>query len=98
MCVTRRGYVRLCAADEERAQRTSLYSKWQAEHQECKVCAGSKTVDEACECAVCRRYSRAYVRHLYQAGEILSSICARITIWPSTLTLCRRHTASYRAW
>lgn len=31
-------------------------------------------LDVECECAVCRRYSRAYVRHLYQAGEILASI------------------------
>ena len=33
-----------------------------------------RPLDEACACAVCRRYSRAYVRHLYQAGEILASI------------------------
>jgi queuine tRNA-ribosyltransferase len=29
-------------------------------------------VDPACECMVCRRYSRAYLRHLMQAGEALS--------------------------
>jgi queuine tRNA-ribosyltransferase len=28
--------------------------------------------DPACECMVCRRYSRAYLRHLMQAGEALS--------------------------
>ena len=28
--------------------------------------------DPACECPVCRRYSRAYLRHLMQAGEALS--------------------------
>jgi queuine tRNA-ribosyltransferase len=28
--------------------------------------------DPACDCAVCRRYSRAYLRHLMQAGEALS--------------------------
>ncbi len=33
-----------------------------------------RPLDEECTCAVCRRYSRAYVRHLYQAGEILASI------------------------
>jgi queuine tRNA-ribosyltransferase len=31
-------------------------------------------LDQECECAVCRRYSRAYIRHLYQAGEILAAI------------------------
>jgi queuine tRNA-ribosyltransferase len=28
--------------------------------------------DPACDCVVCRRYSRAYLRHLMQAGEALS--------------------------
>lgn len=34
----------------------------------------ARPLDEACECAVCRRHSRAYLRHLYMAGEMLSSI------------------------
>jgi queuine tRNA-ribosyltransferase len=29
--------------------------------------------DAACDCMVCRRYSRAYLRHLMQAGEPLSA-------------------------
>jgi queuine tRNA-ribosyltransferase len=29
--------------------------------------------DPACDCMVCRRYSRAYLRHLMQAGEPLSA-------------------------
>jgi queuine tRNA-ribosyltransferase len=28
--------------------------------------------DPACNCPVCRRYSRAYLRHLMQSGEALS--------------------------
>jgi queuine tRNA-ribosyltransferase len=28
--------------------------------------------DSACQCMVCRRYSRAYLRHLMQSGEALS--------------------------
>jgi queuine tRNA-ribosyltransferase len=31
-------------------------------------------LDDQCGCAVCRRYSRAYIRHLYYAGEILASV------------------------
>ncbi|WP_155876037.1 tRNA guanosine(34) transglycosylase Tgt [Desulfuromonas sp. AOP6] len=31
-------------------------------------------VDPECDCYVCRNYSRAYLRHLYQSGEILSSM------------------------
>ena len=30
-------------------------------------------LDPACDCHVCRTYSRAYLRHLYRAGEILAS-------------------------
>ena len=30
-------------------------------------------IDPACTCMVCRRYSRAYLRHLYAAGEPLSA-------------------------
>jgi len=29
-------------------------------------------LDPACDCPVCRNYSRAYLRHLYLAGEILA--------------------------
>ncbi len=31
-----------------------------------------RPVDGECSCPVCRRFSRAYLRHLYVAGEILS--------------------------
>src|ERR1700724_1068599 len=34
----------------------------------------SRPLDERCSCMVCRTYSRAYLRHLFQANEILSSI------------------------
>lgn len=30
-------------------------------------------LDPECGCHVCRNYSRAYLRHLYRAGEILAS-------------------------
>jgi queuine tRNA-ribosyltransferase len=32
-----------------------------------------RPIDEECPCPVCRRYSRAYLRHLYLAKEILSA-------------------------
>ncbi len=31
-------------------------------------------LDESCKCSVCRRHSRAFIRHLYQSGEMLASI------------------------
>jgi queuine tRNA-ribosyltransferase len=35
-----------------------------------------RPVDPRCACSVCRRYSRAYVRHLFAAGEITAAILA----------------------
>ncbi len=32
-----------------------------------------RPLDETCDCYCCRNFSRAYLRHLYVAGEILSS-------------------------
>ncbi len=37
-----------------------------------------RPVDEDCSCRCCRKYSRAYLRHLYMAGEILASRLATI--------------------
>jgi queuine tRNA-ribosyltransferase len=31
-------------------------------------------IDATCGCSVCQRYSRAYLRHLYTANEILNSV------------------------
>ncbi len=31
-----------------------------------------RPIDEECDCPVCRRYSRAYLRHLFASGEILA--------------------------
>jgi queuine tRNA-ribosyltransferase len=33
-----------------------------------------RPLDEQCACSVCRRHSRAYLRHLYMTGEMLASI------------------------
>lgn len=38
----------------------------------------SQPIDDACQCEACRRYSRAYVRHLYMCGEILGSILSTL--------------------
>ncbi len=35
-------------------------------------------LDPECDCYVCRNYTRAYIRHLYKAGEILA---ARLCSW-----------------
>jgi queuine tRNA-ribosyltransferase len=37
-----------------------------------------RPVDEACACYTCRRFSRAYLRHLFLAGEITFSVLATL--------------------
>ncbi len=36
----------------------------------------ARPIDERCRCGVCRRYTRAYLRHLFNAGEILAAVLA----------------------
>ena len=33
-----------------------------------------RPLDESCNCSVCRRHTRSYLRHLYLSGEMLASI------------------------
>ena len=35
-----------------------------------------RPIDPCCTCSVCRRYTRAYLRHLFAAGEITAAILA----------------------
>ena len=34
----------------------------------------TRPLDDACKCSVCQRHSRAFIRHLYSAGEMLAGI------------------------
>ena len=38
-----------------------------------KFAADTEPLDADCPCSVCKRYSRAYLRHLYQTGEMLAA-------------------------
>lgn len=39
-----------------------------------KFARDAEPLDSECPCSVCRRYSRAYLRHLYQTGEMLAAM------------------------
>ncbi len=56
-----------------------------------------RPLDESCACAVCRRYSRAYLRHLFNAGEILAATLATHHNLHCYLDLMRRIRAAIRA-
>ncbi|MGA2535679.1 MAG: tRNA guanosine(34) transglycosylase Tgt [Terracidiphilus sp.] len=53
--------------------------------------------DSACDCMVCRRYSRAYLRHLMQAGEPLSGTLNTIHNLAYYLGIMKRVRASLQA-
>jgi len=38
----------------------------------------SRPIDETCGCYACRNFSRAYLRHLFLAGEMTFSILATL--------------------
>jgi queuine tRNA-ribosyltransferase len=40
-------------------------ARWREDHH---------PIDETCDCYTCKNYSRAYLRHLYMAGEILAMV------------------------
>jgi queuine tRNA-ribosyltransferase len=54
-------------------------------------------VDESCPCETCRRYSRAYLRHLFQAKEILYSRLATLHNLTYYLSVVRRARAAVMA-
>ena len=37
-----------------------------------KYALDTRPIDEECNCPTCRRYTRAYIRHLFKAGEMLA--------------------------
>ena len=49
-----------------------------------------RPVDERCACYTCRNFSRAYLRHLFQAGEILFSTLATLHNLTHYLDIMRR--------
>lgn len=50
-------------------------------------------IEEGCDCLACRRFSRAYIRHLFMAKEMLGPILATI----HNLTFLHRFTSKIRA-
>ena len=55
-----------------------------------------RPLDENCTCSVCNRYSRAYMRHLYQTGEILASTLCTLHNLSTYLDMMKRMRQSIR--
>ena len=53
---------------------TAFTSRGKVNIKNAKHITDTKPLDENCVCSVCKRHSRAYLRHLYQTGEMLAAI------------------------
>jgi queuine tRNA-ribosyltransferase len=63
-----------CVLPTRNARNGSLFtSSGKISIKQAEYAEDGRPIDEACSCYTCRYYSRAYLRHLYLAHEILSS-------------------------
>src|SRR5260221_8576336 len=53
-----------------------------------------RPLDPECDCYTCRKFSRAYLRHLFAAGELLGMRLASIHAVHHMITLTRRARAA----
>ena len=53
---------------------TAFTSRGKVNIRNARHATDSAPLDNDCSCAVCRRHSRAFLRHLYQTGEMLAAI------------------------
>jgi queuine tRNA-ribosyltransferase len=63
-----------CVIPTRNARNGTLFtSEGRINIKRAEYAADPRPLDETCACYCCRRFSRAYLRHLYMANEILSS-------------------------
>src|ERR1700674_3433281 len=66
-----------CVLPTRAARHACLYtSEGRVLIKNARYAQDQRPIDPKCACSVCRRYSRAYLRHLFAAGEITASILA----------------------
>jgi queuine tRNA-ribosyltransferase len=66
-----------CVLPTRAARHACLYtSEGRVLIKNARYAEDQRPVDPNCSCAVCRRYTRAYLRHLFAAGEITAAILA----------------------
>jgi queuine tRNA-ribosyltransferase len=64
-----------CVLPTRNARNGTLFtSRGRVAIKNVKYARDARPLDEACGCATCRRFSRAYLRHLFERGEIASAV------------------------
>ena len=66
-----------CVLPTRAARHACLYtSEGRVLIKNARYAEDQRAIDENCKCSVCRRYTRAYLRHLFAAGEMTAAILA----------------------
>jgi queuine tRNA-ribosyltransferase len=66
-----------CVLPTRAARHACLYtSEGRVLIKNARYAADQRPPDPSCSCSVCRRYTRAYLRHLFAAGELTAAILA----------------------
>ncbi len=66
-----------CVLPTRAARHACLYtSEGRVLIKNARYAEDTRPIDSQCSCSVCRRYTRAYLRHLFAAGEITAAILA----------------------
>jgi queuine tRNA-ribosyltransferase len=66
-----------CVLPTRAARHACLYtSEGRVLIKNARYAQDQRPIDPECACSVCRRYSRAYLRHLFAAGELTAAILA----------------------
>ncbi len=66
-----------CVLPTRAARHACLYtSEGRVLIKNARYAQDQRPIDAKCTCSVCRRYTRAYLRHLFAAGEITAAILA----------------------
>jgi queuine tRNA-ribosyltransferase len=66
-----------CVLPTRAARHACLYtSEGRVLIKNARYATDARPIDPRCSCSVCKRYTRAYLRHLFSAGEITAAILA----------------------
>ena len=66
-----------CVLPTRAARHACLYtSEGRVLIKNARYATDTRPIDPRCSCSVCKRYTRAYLRHLFSAGEITAAILA----------------------
>jgi queuine tRNA-ribosyltransferase len=95
---TRAGRHGLCFIREDPHDRASKVLRFNVKRQD--NAEDQRPLDEGCACMVCRRYTRAYLRHLFASGEPLGAALNSIhnlAFYLETMARVRAELAAPRA-